>query len=134
MIGKNIYQIRKNKGLSLSELAERAKISKSYLSNIERNLNQNPSINMMEKIANVLDVDMQVLLNSDENIDPRSTLESEWIDFVQQLKESGIEKEQIEEYKTLIEFIKWKNEQQKNSELESGETSYQTSSEDTFRD
>ncbi|MCM3600547.1 helix-turn-helix domain-containing protein [Robertmurraya korlensis] len=110
MIGKNIYQIRKRKGLSLSELAERAKISKSYLSNIERNLNQNPSINMIEKIASVLDVDMQVLLYSNTNGDPRTTLEREWIDFVQQLKDSGIEKEQIEEYKTLIEFIQWKNE------------------------
>jgi len=118
MIGKNIYQIRKNKGLSLSELAERAKISKSYLSNIERNLNQNPSVNMMEKIANVLDVEMQVLLTNEKIEDPRSSIESEWLDFVHQLKESGVDKEQIEEYKTLIEFIKWKNEQQKKKELQ----------------
>ena len=44
MIGKNIYWLRKEKGLTLSELAERANIAKSYLSNIERNINQNPSI------------------------------------------------------------------------------------------
>lgn len=108
MIGKNIYKIRKDKGLSLSELAERAKISKSYLSNIERNLNQNPSINMIEKIATVLDVELQVLLADEKSRDPRSTIESEWIDFVHELKESGVGKEHLEEYRTLIEFINWK--------------------------
>ena len=49
MIGKNIYLLRKEKGLTLSELAERANIAKSYLSNIERNINQNPSIQIVEK-------------------------------------------------------------------------------------
>lgn len=44
MIGNKIYKFRKQRGLSISELAERAKISKSYLSNIERNLNSNPPI------------------------------------------------------------------------------------------
>lgn len=39
MLGKNIYQFRKKRGLTLSELAERAGVSKSYLSNIERNIN-----------------------------------------------------------------------------------------------
>ena len=38
MIGENISTIRKNRGYTLSELAEQAHISKSYLSNIERNL------------------------------------------------------------------------------------------------
>ena len=37
MIGKNILRIRKGRALSLTELAERANIAKSYLSNIERN-------------------------------------------------------------------------------------------------
>ena len=43
MIGKNIAEIRKKRGYTLSELAELANISKSYLSNIERNINKNPS-------------------------------------------------------------------------------------------
>lgn len=110
MIGKNIYSIRKSRGLSLSELAERAKVSKSYLSNIERNLHHNPSVNVLEKIALVLDVELQDLLYSEENINSKIPLDREWVDFVLELKKWGIEKEQIEEYKTLIEFIKWKNE------------------------
>lgn len=110
MIGKNIYSIRKSRGLSLSELAERAKVSKSYLSNIERNLHHNPSVNVMEKIAFVLDVELQDLLSTEENSISKTPLDNEWVDFVLELKKSGIEKDQFEEYKTLIEFIKWKKE------------------------
>lgn len=106
MIGSNIQRIRKKKGLTLSELAERAQISKSYLSNIERNLNQNPSIQIVEKIADVLDADFRILLG----IQPTNSYpEREWIDFVNELKKSGIEKEQLPQYKTVIEFVKWQN-------------------------
>ncbi|ASK63720.1 transcriptional regulator [Virgibacillus phasianinus] len=108
MIGKNIQVIRKKKGLTLSELASRASISKSYLSNIERNVNTNPSVQIMEKIAAVLDVDLQVLVDSTS--DSQAIQESEWIDFVKELKDSGVDKEQLQEFKTLIEFAKWKNE------------------------
>ena len=108
MIGKNIYEIRKKKGLSLSELAERANISKSYLSNIERNLNWNPSIHVMEKIARVLNVDLKKLLKTG-NTNEEQLPDKEWLDLANELKESGIDKEQLQEYKTLIEFIKWHN-------------------------
>ncbi|ETI67560.1 helix-turn-helix domain-containing protein [Neobacillus vireti] len=111
MIGRNIYEIRLKKGLSLSELAERANISKSYLSNIERNLNQNPSIHIIKKLAAVLDVDLRSLVKTEINEERQQYLDREWLDFINELKESGVEKEQIQEYKTLIEFIKWKNEQ-----------------------
>ncbi|OIK09368.1 transcriptional regulator [Bacillus sp. MUM 116] len=105
MLGKIIYDLRKKRGYSLSELSERANISKSYLSNIERNLNGNPSILVLRKIAQVLDVDLKTLLqeNSDGKEIPH---DKELLELVNELKESGIEKN---EYKTLIEFIKWQN-------------------------
>jgi XRE family transcriptional regulator, master regulator for biofilm formation len=111
MIGTKIFEIRKKRGLSLTELAERAKISKSYLSNIERNLNKNPSIQVLSKIANVLEVDLKRLLETNQNRESETKIENEWIDFVNELKDSGMEKENIKEFKTLIEFIKWKNEE-----------------------
>ncbi|MFC0476132.1 helix-turn-helix domain-containing protein [Robertmurraya beringensis] len=111
MIGKNIYDIRKRRGLTLTELAERAGIAKSYLSNIERNLNQNPSINVIEKIASVLEVDLKELLGSggDKN-EPQ--MDNEWVEFVKELRDSGVEKDQIQEYKMLLDFIKWQNTKQ----------------------
>jgi XRE family transcriptional regulator of biofilm formation len=109
MIGINIYEYRKKRGFTLSELAKKANISKSYLSNIERNLNKNPSIHILKKLAAVLEVDLKELIKTDTNENSRSLFEDEWLDFVNELKQSGIEKDQIQEYKTLLEFIKWKN-------------------------
>lgn len=112
MIGNNIAEIRKKRGYTLSMLAERAGISKSYLSNIERNLNRNPSIQVMKKIAAVLDVDLKILLNIEEaekKEEQFQALDREWLDLAHELKKSGIDKKQIQDYKTLIEFIKWQN-------------------------
>lgn len=109
MIGKNIGEIRKSRGLTLSQLAEQAKISKSYLSNIERSLNKNPSIDVIRRISKVLDVDVKVLLKTDliEGVHPLE--EIEWLDLIHDLKETGINKENIKDYKMLLEFIKWQN-------------------------
>lgn len=110
MIGKKISQLRKRKGLSLTELADRAGIAKSNLSNIERNLNQNPSLNVLEKIASALHVELSELLDTETKIEfKKQRPDKNWTAFVRELKESGIEKEQLEEYKNLLEFIKWKN-------------------------
>ncbi|GGE30513.1 hypothetical protein GCM10011391_06440 [Pullulanibacillus camelliae] len=114
MIGSHIQNIRKKKGYTLSEVADQASISKSYLSNIERNVNQNPSIQVMKRIAAALDVDLKTLINGVGQSPPH--LDQEWLDFVQQLKDSGIDKEQIKNYKTVIDFIQWQHENQNNTE------------------
>lgn len=93
----------------MSELSERTGISKSYLSNIERNLKQNPSIHVMEKIALVLKVDLKTLLKIAADVETSQQLDQEWMDFITDLKQSGIDKERIHEFKILIEFMKWNN-------------------------
>ncbi|MFC4388709.1 helix-turn-helix domain-containing protein [Gracilibacillus marinus] len=113
MIGTNIKKIRKNKGLSLTVLAEKANISKSYLSNLERNLNGNPSIQVVEKLAEVLQVKVTMLLS--ENCEPLIH-EEEWIDFVKELKTLGLNRYNLDDYKIIFEFIRWKK-----SEEEKGE-------------
>jgi XRE family transcriptional regulator of biofilm formation len=110
-----MYEFRKQKGLTLSELAKRANISKSYLSNIERNLNRNPSIDVVKRIATVLDIDLDTFLGPVKSNTVQQEIGQDLIDFVAELKETGIQKEQIKEYKTLFEFIKWKNQ---NSRIE----------------
>nr|WP_160722767.1 helix-turn-helix transcriptional regulator [Bacillus sp. USDA818B3_A] len=108
MVGRKIHEIRKKKGLTLTEVAERANISKSYLSNIERDLNQNPSIYIIKKLASVLDVDLKVLLNANSQEDAQLKLEPEWIELVNEIKDSGVEKDQINEIRKVIEYMKWK--------------------------
>lgn len=109
MIGENIASLRKKKGLTLSELAERSNISKSYLSNIERSINKNPSIHVVEKIARVLDVDVKKIIKGKSGEKP--AIEKEWLELIVELKRSGIQIEELYEYKTLLEFIKWQKKQ-----------------------
>jgi XRE family transcriptional regulator, master regulator for biofilm formation len=61
MIGKRIQRLRIEKGLTLSELAENAGVSKSYLSTIERDVQKNPSVQFLEKIASVLNVKIDTI-------------------------------------------------------------------------
>ncbi len=109
MIGDNINRIRKEKKLTLSELAERAQISKSYLSNIERNLNDNPSIQILEKISTVLEVNLITLVGNIQ----QKVIEEEYTqeNVSQTLLELGIKKEELIAYKPVFEFVKWKNNQ-----------------------
>jgi len=106
MIGKNISELRRRKGLSLSELSERSGISKSYLSNIERDVHKNPSIQILEKISDALDVDIRALLINGHRTE-KVLHDKELYEFVEELKKTGIKKEQIHDYKQLIEFINW---------------------------
>ncbi|HHW37895.1 MAG TPA: helix-turn-helix domain-containing protein [Bacillales bacterium] len=107
MIGKRIQTIRKEKGLSLSDLAAKAGIAKSYLSSIERDIQSNPSVHFLEKIAAVLDISVQSLLNAEVDED---SLDPEWIKLAKEAAESGVSKEQFREF---LEFTKWQIEQRK---------------------
>ena len=105
MIGQRIKQYRLQKNLSLSELAERAGVAKSYLSSIERNLQSNPSIQFLEKISVVLGVSVNTLLNAEPDEADQRELDSEWEKLVLEAMKSGISKE---EFKAFLEFNKWK--------------------------
>jgi XRE family transcriptional regulator, master regulator for biofilm formation len=102
MLGKIIQKLRKEKNLTLSQLAEKTSISKSYLSQIERNIQSNPSIEILGKIAKVLDVDIQTLLSqdtakSDTNDNDKGNVKN-WNIFINIALESGLinEKDLIE--------------------------------------
>lgn len=97
--------------MSMSELAEKAGVAKSYLSSIERNLQSNPSIQFIEKISSVLNVSVNDIIN-DENEKDREPykLDSEWIQIVKEAMESGVTKEQFKEY---LEFNQWRQKNKK---------------------
>lgn len=109
MIGRNIQEIRKRKGLTLTQLAANAGISKSYLSNIERGVNQNPSIEVLKRLAVVLNADLKTLLRVQENTEPDHKLNQELIELIEELKTTVIDKEQMDEYRAIVQYIKWKN-------------------------
>nr|WP_308113469.1 helix-turn-helix transcriptional regulator [Alicyclobacillus tolerans] len=70
MIGQRIRELRKEKHMSLSELAKRADVAKSYLSTIERQIQGNPSIQVVTRIADVLEVPVQTLVEIPNTLPP----------------------------------------------------------------
>ncbi|WP_108668915.1 helix-turn-helix domain-containing protein [Peribacillus acanthi] len=102
MIGDRVKRLREEKKMSMSELADKAGVAKSYLSSLERNLQTNPSIQFLEKISGVLEVPVDSLLHDEPNKD---SLDADWMKIVQEAMKSGVSKEQFREF---IEFNKWK--------------------------
>lgn len=66
-MGEAIRRIRKEKKKTLDQVAEAVGITHSYLSRIERNLQQ-PSIQVIEKIADYLDVHKSYLFFDEEGL------------------------------------------------------------------
>jgi len=62
-LGERVRQIRKNRGLSQEDLAERCNLDRTYLSGVERGL-RNVSIVNIEKIAVALGIDISELTES----------------------------------------------------------------------
>ncbi|QIW22473.1 helix-turn-helix domain-containing protein [Bacillus thuringiensis] len=61
-----IKQIRKKHGDTLKELAKKINYDYSNLSKIERGI-YDPSLNLLKKISNIYNVDLQCLLELDQN-------------------------------------------------------------------
>lgn len=107
MIGRRIQILRQEHGMSISELAEKAQVAKSYLSNIERGIQKNPSIQTLEKVAEALRVTVDDILHVPTQ-SGKAQLDSQWIELVREAMQSGVTKEQFREY---LEFTKWRNNQ-----------------------
>jgi XRE family transcriptional regulator of biofilm formation len=105
MIGKRVQQLRKEKGMSLTELAERAGVAKSYISSLERDIQKNPSIQFLEKIAGVLKVPVDRLIDPDEPSDKDRELDQEWYEIIKEAMISGVDKQQFREF---LDFNKWR--------------------------
>jgi XRE family transcriptional regulator of biofilm formation len=108
MLGKKVKQLRMDKGLSLSELAEKARVAKSYLSSIERDIQSNPSIHFLEKICIVLGVPIEFFLQDKPS--SHEVLDEEWLGLVREAMSSGISKDQFSEF---LEYNKWRKTHQK---------------------
>ncbi|MBS2970770.1 helix-turn-helix domain-containing protein [Metabacillus sp. KIGAM252] len=107
MIGERIRKYRIERNLSLTELANRAGVAKSYLSSIERNLQTNPSVLFLEKVSSVLGESVNTLVN---DTDDRESLDTEWSILVKEAMQSGVTKDQFKEF---LEFNKWKHNNEK---------------------
>jgi XRE family transcriptional regulator, master regulator for biofilm formation len=108
---------REKKNYSLSELAKKSGVSKSYLSQIERNLQINPSLQLLSKLAKTLDCSVDELLGQDSSqVSTVEHLDPDWTELVKEAIVEGLSKE---EFKELSEFIRYRNLKQNNSNIQS---------------
>jgi XRE family transcriptional regulator, master regulator for biofilm formation len=112
MIGERIKKLRKEKGYSLSVLAEQAGVSKSYLSYLERNVKNNPSLQFLSKIATTLETSIEYLLGEEKIVKENELsdeLDKEWVVLLKNAIDDGMSKDDLEKYRDYIRFVNWKS-------------------------
>jgi XRE family transcriptional regulator, master regulator for biofilm formation len=114
MIGNKIKRLRQQKGYSLTELGRLADVSKSYLSQIERGFQINPSLQFLVKVSKPLDTSIDFLLQ-ESNVQKGGgyELDEEWKVLIGQAIENGLKKEDFHEFRKYIKFQEWMREQNK---------------------
>ncbi|WHY55233.1 helix-turn-helix domain-containing protein [Peribacillus simplex] len=94
MIGYRVKAHREERKMSISELSAKSGVAKSYISSLERNLQTNPTILVLEKIARILCIKVDVLLNEQAD----KSIDEEWMEIMHDVMESGISKEEMREF------------------------------------
>lgn len=104
-IGARIRELRLQKGLSLTELAHQANVSKSYLSTVENGTGSRPGVAVLHKLAVALGVTLADLLGrSVQAVDPgEAGIPSSLQEFAQQ---NGLPQADIE----MLAGIKFRGE------------------------
>ncbi|WP_330501365.1 helix-turn-helix domain-containing protein [Peribacillus frigoritolerans] len=94
MIGYRVKSLREERKMSISELSTKSGVAKSYISSLERNLQTNPTILVLEKIARILCIKVDALLNEQAD----KSIDEEWMEIMQDVMGSGISKEELREF------------------------------------
>ncbi|WP_285765485.1 helix-turn-helix domain-containing protein [Peribacillus sp. SI8-4] len=94
MIGYRVKSLREERKMSISELSTKSGVAKSYISSLERNLQTNPTILILEKIAGILGIKVDALLYEQGN----TSMDEEWLQIMEDVMGSGISKEEMREF------------------------------------
>ena len=109
MIGERIKNLRLQKGYSINRLAEKAHISKSYLCHLEKGLNSNPSLKMLDKIASSLHTTIDYLIDPEVSIETvplKPNLNKEWLQLIEEAIKDGMTREDFIEFQCYLKFRK----------------------------
>ncbi|MEE3953528.1 helix-turn-helix domain-containing protein [Peribacillus frigoritolerans] len=94
MIGYRVKSLREERKMSITELSAKSGVAKSYISSLERNLQTNPTILVLEKIARILCIKVDALLNEQAD----KIMDEEWMEIMQDVMGSGISKEEMRKF------------------------------------
>lgn len=103
LVGAKIKKLRLKRGYSINALSDRAGVSKSYLSYIERGIQKNPSLQVLSKLACTLDTNLEELL--DTNSTAIDSMDDKWMKLVETAIEDGIT---TEEFAGILDYVKYK--------------------------
>lgn len=109
-VGSNIRKIRKLRGISQEELAERIGLTRSQISNIESG-RRSTSAKRMSQIAEVLKCRVSDFYDKTEELERD---DEKWVIFGKRMEERGYTLEQLEEWIKVAEAFDKRR--QKNSE------------------
>ena len=99
MIVFNIRNVRKNRKISLRKLSDITGISRAYLYDLENNRRFNPTLFILQKIAEVLEVNIKDLFYSLNDID---NLKEE---MYRRIDEYGIDSKEVLEVSQVIDLL-----------------------------
>ena len=119
-LGQRLRQSREKKGLSLSELARQAQVSKGYLSQIESGQTDRPSAQVLYSIASVLETSVGALLgmpveeansevmisNSLREFAQADELDEEGVNMLARVRHRGRQPQTVDDWRYLYESIK----------------------------
>ncbi len=94
-----IRAIRKSKNITLYELSKKSNISRSYLIELESNKKTNPSLSILQKIADTLDVNVKELFYNEVEIESLRT------EMHKRIDEFGINSREALEISQVIDLL-----------------------------
>jgi len=94
-----IKEIRKRKNITLYKLSKDTNLSRTYLRNIENNVNTNPTLSVLIKIANVLDVNIKELFYSELDIEKLRK------EMHKKIEKFGINSKQVLQISQIIDLL-----------------------------
>jgi transcriptional regulator with XRE-family HTH domain len=134
--GSRLKGARSSRGLTLRELSESSGLSITYLSDLERGVLQNPTLNALEAIARALKISLNDLLGVDDETSPAprtpaldefasspmfiesinheaqrrrqdpTLLREAWLDALQRINIQGMRPKQSSDYFFIFEAIR----------------------------
>jgi transcriptional regulator with XRE-family HTH domain len=107
MVGNNIKRIREQKSISVNELSRLSGVNASYISALERGKKNNPSLDILQKIADALEITPKDLTSepfANEKIPPNK-FKSTCIDAVNCFGAEPQKRQTIEECSELIQAL-----------------------------
>ncbi|CEG28314.1 helix-turn-helix domain-containing protein [Bacillus sp. B-jedd] len=103
MEGIRIRKLRDERGMSLNKLSGLTGISKSYLSLLERGIQKNPSIVVLEKLAEAFQVSVDVFIRREKAGEAGTT--AGLVKLQVEFSEKDMAPEKFKRVKELLEIL-----------------------------